>query len=149
MFQNDIKIKISTGTSRKSLSWHAQELYWSEFVEQLKIPTRTEETFAEYMGLRKAQQDELKDVGGFVGGELKGEQRRNENAGNRYLVTLDADHIPAGGTQAVFNAVDALGCAYVIYSTRRRHQGSESSCRWMPPQHRTYTSQSRAGWQAT
>lgn len=124
MFQNDIKIKISTGTSRKSPSWHAQELYWSEFVEQLKTPTRTEETFAEYMGLRKAQQDELKDVGGFVGGELKGEQRRNENAGNRYLVTLDADHIPAGGTQAVFNAVEALGCAYVIYSTRKHEEAA-------------------------
>lgn len=124
MFQNDIKIKISTGTSRKSLSWHAQELYWSEFVNRLKTPTRTEETFAEYMGLRKAQQDELKDVGGFVGGELKGEQRRNENAGNRYLVTLDADHIPAGGTQAVLNAVDALGCAYVIYSTRKHEEAA-------------------------
>ena len=27
------------------------------------------------------QKDEIKDVGGFVGGELSGEQRRNENTG--------------------------------------------------------------------
>ena len=77
MFQNDLKIKISTGSSRRSKTWLKQEMYWSDFVEKLEHPIRTEETLAEYMGYRKAKQDEIKDVGGFVGGELSGEQRRN------------------------------------------------------------------------
>lgn len=49
MFQNDLKIKISTGSSRKSKTWLKQEMYWSDFVEKLEHPIRTEETLAEYI----------------------------------------------------------------------------------------------------
>lgn len=124
MFQNDIKIKISTGNSRKARTWMLQELYWSEFVKRLASPIRTSESFAEYIGYNKAKQDDIKDIGGFVGGVLNGQQRRNENAGERYLITLDADHIPPGGTDTVIRSVDALGCAYVIYSTRKHEEAA-------------------------
>lgn len=130
--QNDRKIWISTGTSRKSVSWQGQELLWSEFVERLARPTRTPERLAEYKALTKGQQDDLKDIGGFVGGRLKGPQRRNENGGERHLITLDADNIPAGATQAVLNAVDGLGCAYVVYSTRK-HEGGAPRLRIVVP----------------
>ena len=119
MMLNDKKIRISTGQSRKSTFWKEQELLWSDFVLRLAKPERTQDTFAEYKAMRNADQDNLKDVGGFVGGTLVNGRRKNECAGERYLVTLDADNIPAGGTQMVLNAVDALGCAYVIYSTRK------------------------------
>ena len=119
MMLNDKKIKISTGQSRKSTFWKEQELWWSEFVLRLAKPERTQETLAEYKAMRLADQDKLKDVGGFVGGTLEHGRRRNDCAGDRYLVTLDADNIPAGGTQAIINAVDALGCAYLLYSTRK------------------------------
>ena len=62
MFQNDLKIKISTGSSRKSKTWLKQEMYWSDFVEKLEHPIRTEETLAEYMGYRKAKQDKMSVV---------------------------------------------------------------------------------------
>lgn len=124
MFLNELKMKITAGTSRKSMSWQVQELYWSEFVARLQSPVRSQETLSEYKAYPKAKQDDLKDIGGFVGGTLKGPQRRNENAGNRYLVTLDADNIAPGATQAVLNAVDALGCAYVIYSTRKHEEAA-------------------------
>ena len=124
MFQNDLKIKISTGSSRRSKTWLKQEMYWSDFVEKLEHPIRTEETLAEYMGYRKAKQDEIKDVGGFVGGELSGEQRRNENAGYRYLITLDADHIKPGGTDEVIGILENLGCSYVVYSTRKHEEAA-------------------------
>ncbi|MFR9098593.1 MAG: hypothetical protein ACLVI9_01765 [Anaerostipes hadrus] len=134
MFQNDLKIKISTGSSRRSKTWLKQEMYWSDFVEKLEHPIRTEETLAEYMGYCKAKQDEIKDVGGFVGGELSGEQRRNENAGYRYLITLDADHIKPGGTDEVISILENLCCSYVIYSTRKheeQHPDFESFCHWI------------------
>lgn len=130
--QNDRKIKIATGTSRKSLEWHTQELFWSEFINRIAKPVVTTETYHEYRGYTKAKQDNLKDVGGFVGGELKGLQRRNDNASNRHLLTLDADSIPPGGTQAVINAVDGLGCAYAIYSTRK-HESSAPRLRIIFP----------------
>ena len=129
---NDKRIKISTGSSRKATSWHQQELLWSEFVNKLSRPERTSETLAEYKAYTKARQDDLKDVGGYVGGILKGERRRNENAGERFLVTLDADNIIPGGTQAVINAVDGLGCAYAIYSTRK-HEGGAPRLRIIVP----------------
>lgn len=124
MFRNDLKIKIASGSSRKAEAWHIQDLYWSEFVAKLQAPVRTPETLASYKALTKAKQDDLKDVGGFVGGELKGERRKNENAGRRYLLTLDADNIAPGATQAVINAVDSLGCAYVVYSTRKHEESA-------------------------
>jgi len=119
MFVNDRVLKISAGTSRYSLHWQQQEISWSGFVSRLSAPVRTGETYAEYRGLPKAGQDALKDIGGFVGGELTGETRCSSSAGPRHLVTLDADSIPPGGTQAGLAAVDALGCAYVVYSTRK------------------------------
>lgn len=124
MFQNDRKIKISAGTSRRSLQWLQQEMLWSDFVQKLSVPVRTSETYAEYRGYTKAKQDAVKDIGGFVGGTLKEGKRRNGYAGERHLITLDADTIPPGGTSAVINAVDALGCAYVIYSTRKHESAA-------------------------
>lgn len=132
MMLNDKKIRISTGQSRKSTYWKEQELLWSDFVLRLAKPERTQDTLAEYKAMRKADQDALKDVGGFVGGTLTGGRRKNECAGERYLVTLDADSIPAGGTQMVVNAVDALGCAYVVYSTRK-HEASAPRLRIVFP----------------
>lgn len=119
MFTYDRALRISTGTSRKSMSWQQQEILWSDFVWRLSRPVRTRESYAEYRSLPKAEQDRLKDIGGYVGGELSGEARRNGNAGPRHLVTLDADSISPGGTQAVLAAVEALGCAYAVYSTRK------------------------------
>lgn len=119
MFINDRTIRISIGTSRKSMSWQQQELWWSDFVRRVSMPVRTQESYAEYRNLSKSGQDRLKDIGGFVGGELLGETRRSQNAGPRHLVTLDADSIQAGGTQGVLTALESLGCAYVVYSTRK------------------------------
>lgn len=59
-----------------------------------------------------------------MGGTLTGRRRRNENAGERHLVTLDADTIEPGGTQRVLNTVSGLGCAYVVYSTRKHENAA-------------------------
>lgn len=124
MFRNDLKIKITYGSSRKSKNWLLQEMYWSEFVKKLEHPIRTEESYTEYISYPKSKQDDIKDVGGFVGGTLNGQLRRNENAGERYLITLDADHIAPGAADAVIHSVDALGCAYAVYSTRKHEEAA-------------------------
>ncbi|MDF2513715.1 MAG: virulence-associated protein [Herbinix sp.] len=129
---NDRKLKIAVANSRKATSWITQELLWSAMVQKLSEPVRHPETLAEYKSYSKSKQDELKDVGGFVGGELKEGKRRNGFALNRHLVTLDADSIAPGGTQTVINAVDALGCGYAIYSTRK-HEGAAPRLRIILP----------------
>ena len=110
--RNNRIIRITTGMSRKATVWNGQELYWSDFLQKLSQPVRTQESFEQYKSLSKPEQDRLKDIGGYVGGVLNGQRRKNENAGERYLITLDADTIEPGGTQKVLNTVSALGCAY-------------------------------------
>ena len=116
---NDRKIIISVGASRKSTNWQRQEINYSDFIKKLKTPVRSSETLEEYLKLPKSKQDDLKDVGGFVGGALKGVRRKAHNVESRDLITLDFDNIAAGETENVIKKVMTLGCGYVIYSTRK------------------------------
>ena len=138
--KNDKTIKISVGESRKSINWKTQVLHWSDFVNRLGQITRTNESFSEYMSYPKSKQDELKDVGGFVGGTLRGGRRKSENVIDRYLVTLDLDNIPAGETKKIISIVDGLGCAYAIYSTRK-HSSAGPRLRIIIPLNRACTSE--------
>ena len=116
--QYDRQIEISVGTSRSSINWQRQQLMWSEFVQRLKSPQRTAETFDAYIHMPKGQQSALKDVGGFVGGVLNGPRRKANAVTGRDLVTLDLDTIPSGETDTVLKRLGSLGVSYVVYSTR-------------------------------
>ena len=122
MTGNDRQITITTGNSRKAVIWQQVQTTWLDFAEKLKIPQKTSETYSEYMKLPKAQQDELKDVGGYVGGCLNGSRRKASNVTGRDLITLDLDHIGEGLTDMILQKVTGLGCASVTYSTRKHSQ---------------------------
>jgi predicted P-loop ATPase len=107
-------------------------------VERLRTVVRGTETLAEYLKLPKKQQDELKDVGGFVGGTLADNRRKAANVTGRDLITLDLDNIPAGGTQDILRRLEGLGCAYVTYSTRK-HEEARPRLRVIVPLSRTAT----------
>lgn len=64
---------------------------WDELVGRLKKTHRTHETVQEYKSMSKDEQGKIKDIGGFVGGHLKGGQRLKGNVKNRSLITLDVD----------------------------------------------------------
>jgi putative DNA primase/helicase len=134
----DRQITISAAGSRKATLWPSRTMYWSELVEQLKTAVRGTETLDEYMKLPKSQQDELKDVGGFVGGQLLNNRRKANSVTGRDLITLDMDNIPSGGTADVLKRLDGLGCAYVVYSTRKHHE-AKPRLRVLVPLNRTAT----------
>lgn len=136
--QHNKELIISTGRSRKETNWKAEKLFWSEFVERLKTPVRGTETLQEYKALTKAQQDELKDVGGFLGGRLSGSRRNNSSVMSRCLVTLDMDSIPAGQTDDILKRVGGLGCAAAVYSTRK-HESAAPRLRILIPTDRDTT----------
>lgn len=117
--QTDRLLHISTGGSRKATKWQQVEIYWSEFCERLTSPVRSTETLEEYLAFPKPKQDELKDVGGFVGGTLEGGRRKAVCVTGRDLVTLDLDNIPSGGTDDILQCVSGLGCSAAVYSTRK------------------------------
>lgn len=135
---NDRKLALSFGSSRKSTNWIRTELMWSEFVERLRTPQRTPETIKEYLAMTKAQQGSLKDIGGFVGGSLAGKQRKAAAVTGRDLVTLDMDNIASGETQNVVKKINSLGAGYVIYSTRS-HAEFRPRLRVIMPLDRTVT----------
>ena len=85
-------MKISVGNSRTSRAWKIRELSWDEFATKCSETIRTAETVQEYRKLPKGQQDNIKDVGGFVGGELRNGIRKKDCIINRSLLTLDADY---------------------------------------------------------
>ena len=110
----------------------------SELYTRLGVPARGSETLAEYLQMPKSQQDDLKDVGGFVAGTLNGPRRKAGAVAGRDILTLDLDNIPAGGTDDVIRRVEALGCGYCIYSTRK-HMPSAPRLRVLLPLDRTCT----------
>lgn len=138
--RNDRRIIISTGASRRATQWSAQTILISELWEKLKTPARGTETLAEYMSFKKSQQDDLKDIGGFVGGSLEGMRRKANSVSGRDLITLDLDNIPSGGADDVLRVIDALGCGYCIYSTRK-HRASAPRLRVLFPLDRTITAE--------
>ena len=72
---HDKKLLIAIGRSRKAAQWQNREMLWSEFLDKLANTTRTRETVNDYAAMTKAERDNVKDVGGFVGGNLKNGRR--------------------------------------------------------------------------
>lgn len=136
MLQFDRQLTLSSAGTRKATRWPAQRLYWSELVQRLHTAVRGTETLQEYLAMSKPQQDELKDVGGFVAGELKEGRRKNNAVLGRDIITLDLDNIPAGATEEVLRRIDGLGCAYAVYSTRK-HDPLRPRIRVLVPTDRT------------
>lgn len=113
---HDGSVSFASADSRKAVHWKNKEVLWSDLVDKLSKTTRTHETFAEYMKASKTRQDEIKDVGGFVGGTLAGGRRKAGNVLERSLLSLDAD-FSKGGLWDTFTLM--YDCAACVYSTHK------------------------------
>ena len=96
MNQIDRVITISIGANRRSTHWQSSQTSIATFRRRLSSPVRGSENLADFMAMKKGAQDDLKDVGGFVGGVLNGPRRKAVNVTGRDIIMLDADNIPAG-----------------------------------------------------
>ncbi len=135
---HDRQIAITVGRNRKDTAWRRQTLTVSELYERLKTPARGTETLEQYFKLPKGQQDELKDVGGFVGGTLSGTRRKADAVTGRDIITLDFDNVPGWATDNVLGKVGELGCGFCVYSTRK-HMPGAPRLRILIPTDRTMT----------
>lgn len=134
--QYNRKIKTCMAGSRKASFWPENETTWQEFTAKLSVPARSPETLEEYLAYPKARQDELKDVGGFVGGTFINDRRKANEVKGRDIVTLDLDNIPPGKTEDILKRIKGLGCASAVYSTRK-HAGYAPRLRVLIPLDRT------------
>lgn len=114
--RHDGSLQIATGRSRMEKKWKNRTFTWAQLLAKLKEPVRTHETYAEYMGMPKGEQDRIKDVGGFVGGTLKNGSRKNGCVEQRQIVTLDADFAPSGLADTLYLYIDG---AFAVYSTHK------------------------------
>lgn len=134
----DRQIFISIGNSRRDTAWKRQTLKVSELYERLSFVTRGTETLDEYMRMSKAKQDDLKDIGGFIGGVLNGPRRKANAVVSRDLITLDFDSIPALGTDSILDTLNQMQINYCVYSTRK-HAPNAPRLRIVIPTDRTMT----------
>ena len=133
--QHDGAISFAVASSRESVQWANRESLWSDFIAKLTTTVRTKETRSEYSQMTKAQQGKIKDVGGFVGGRLKGGRRKVGHVFNRSVLTLDIDY----GTPGMTDIIDMLfGNAYAIYSTHK-HTEEAPRIRFIAPFSRVVT----------
>jgi len=130
--ENSRKLVISEANNRLSKQWVTTEITWSEFVERLGKPKVTAETLDEFLSYSKSKQDDIKDVGGFVGGKLKGNLRRSEAVESRSLITLDLDNLAYEDDTKIIKTLNSLECAYAVYSTRK-HQTTKPRIRVIFP----------------
>lgn len=92
-------MKIAVGNSRMDKKWKNRDISWEDLCQRVSSTIRTTETVEEYRKLKKGAQDNIKDVGGFVGGHLREGRRKNGMVACRSLLTLDMDY----GTTASWN----------------------------------------------
>lgn len=133
--RHDGQLTLAFGHNRNSKSWKNKTLLWSQLLEKLSQTTRTRETMAEYDAMQKPQQDEIKDVGGFVGGSLKGGRRKAENVAWRHILTLDADFAPVDMWSQII-VLNSFACC--IYSTHK-HRIDKPRLRFVAPMKRPVT----------
>ncbi|WAG63014.1 virulence-associated E family protein [Clostridium estertheticum] len=110
----DGSVSLATGKNKKEIHWKNKNMLYSALIEKLSTTTRTPETYAEYKKMPKTDRDNIKDVGGFVGGSLKNGRRKAENVANRTVLSLDLDYVNGD----VWSSIEMLwdfGCA--MYST--------------------------------
>lgn len=118
--QHDGDLLLAVGASRFEVKWQSKALRWSALLAKLAEPTRTPESCSEYDAASHARQLDLKDVGGYVGGLLKGGRRTAANLQNRQLITLDMDH---GDRVVLENYLAWCDHAWALHSTRKDRPG--------------------------
>ncbi len=127
---------ISIANSRTSKRWKNVEMSWDEFLEKAKSTIKTVETLEEYRRLPKPKQDDIKDVGGFVGGKLKNGKRKTGFIEYRSMLTLDMDYGCNGVWEQITMFYDFTCC---VYSTHK-HTSEKPRLRLIIPLARNVTS---------
>lgn len=105
-------MKISYGNSRHETKWKNNEISWEDFKKRVSTTVRTTETVQEYLKLPKGRRDDIKDIGGFVGGHLKSGRRKKGNVLSRSMLTLDMDYGTPGVWDESLAKLPYRCCAY-------------------------------------
>lgn len=110
------KLNISLGRSKNDTRWQNKQVTWEAFLNRIRETKRTDETIGVYLKATRSRQDDIKDIGGFVGGHIIGGRRLSSSVMTRSMLSFDAD-------EATIDFWDKFtmqyGCAAALYSTHK------------------------------
>lgn len=125
----ELELSISVARTRKDITWKNTTITWSKLVNKLSKTHRTHETVEQYFQMKRDEQDQIKDVGGFVGGHLRDGRRKNGHVINRSFITLDVDF----ATTDLWSDIELVtDFAMVAYSTHK-HKDNKPRYRLIVP----------------
>lgn len=116
------KYTLSVAGSSASLKWSTIRYTWGDFLERLNRDIRSTETMRDFDRLDRTARANLKDVGGYMAGELSGARRLKSAVLSRSMITLDVDY--ADSLFPVEFETRFPGVAAVIYNTRSDREKS-------------------------
>lgn len=116
------KYTLSVAGSSASLKWSTVRYTWEDFLERLNRDIRSTETMRDFDRLDRTARANLKDVGGYMAGELSGARRLKSAVLSRSMITLDVDY--ADSLFPLEFDTRFPGVAAVIYNTRSDREKS-------------------------
>lgn len=108
-------IKLYEANSRKQATLELREMSYDEFEQRIKNPRKTRETRSEFNKLTTSDKANIKDVGGYVMGELKEGSRKKDSVLSRTAITLDMDFADEASLELIRLTV---GWLCWVHSTR-------------------------------
>lgn len=110
---------IAIGNSRRDKAFKIVDVTWEQFLNKVSKTIRTVETVDEYGKMNKAKKDDIKDVGGFVGGKLKDGRRSKDSVEFRSMLTLDLDYAENDLWEQVTKIFKFACCIYSTHKHKR------------------------------
>ncbi|CUP13526.1 virulence-associated E family protein [Clostridium disporicum] len=110
---------IAIGNSRRDKAFKIVDVTWEQFLNKVSNTIRTVETVDEYGKMNKAKKDDIKDVGGFVGGKLKDGRRSKDSVEFRSMLTLDLDYAENDLWEQVTKRFKFACCIYSTHKHKR------------------------------
>lgn len=112
-------LEIAVAFTAQARSWKNKKISWGDFLNKIKQPVVRDITFKQFKALAKPEAAKIKDVGGYVGGYLRGGKRSPSNVSYRQLLTLDIDFATPDFWEAFSFVYD---CEAVLHSTMSSSQ---------------------------
>lgn len=118
-------LALSVGSSRHSTHWKPETRSVASLYGRLAQVQRTPESLAEYRAMSRDDQANAKDVGGFVGGRLRGPRRQAQAVEELSCCMLDADQ----ADEHFLTLLDMQDYGWAAYTTHS-HDPERGKYRW-------------------
>ena len=133
---HDGSFDIAIGRNRDELSWKNKVWTWTQLLNRLSETRYTHESYKEYATATATRQAEIKDIGGFVCGYIRGGRRLASNVLHRQVLTLDIDHVAPSLFGRMWDEyAEMYGNAACMYSTHK-HSAATPRYRLVMPLNR-------------